>query len=117
MMHINYIGSFCLIVLGMYCMIAKKDMMRTCIGMGMTDYGANLLIVSVGFLTAAPLPIFVMSELNRASFFVDPVPQALTLTIPSLSALATTAMALSLVMMAKKQYGTITTDQIRRLNG
>ena len=39
MMHINYIGSFCLIVLGMYCMIAKKDMMRTCIGMGMTDYG------------------------------------------------------------------------------
>ena len=49
MMQINYIGSFCLIVLGMYCMIAKKDMMRTCIGMGMTDYGANLMIVSVGF--------------------------------------------------------------------
>ena len=47
MMHINYIGSFCLIVLGMYCMIAKKDMMRTCIGMGMTDYGANLLIVNI----------------------------------------------------------------------
>ena len=29
----------------------------------------------------------------------------------------TTAMALSLVMMAKKQYGSINTDQIRRLNG
>ena len=109
MMQINYIGSFCLIVLGMYCMIAKKDMMRTCIGMGMTDYGANLMIVSVGFHDG-------MSELNRASFFVDPVPQALTLTSIVIGA-CTTAMALSLVMMAKKQYGSINTDQIRRLNG
>ena len=107
MMQINYIGSFCLIVLGMYCMIAKKDMMRTCIGMGMTDYGANLMIVSVGFHDG---------ELNRASFFVDPVPQALTLTSIVIGA-CTTAMALSLVMMAKKQYGSINTDQIRRLNG
>ena len=48
--------------------------------MGMTDYGANLLIVSVGFHDGGTAPIFVMSELNRASFFVDPVPQALTLT-------------------------------------
>ena len=116
MMQINYLGSFCLIVLGMYCMIAKKDMMRTCIGMGMTDYGANLMIVSVGFHDGGTAPIFVMSELNRASFFVDPVPQALTLTSIVIGA-CTTAMALSLVMMAKKQYGSINTDQIRRLNG
>ena len=78
--------------------------------------GANLLIVSVGFHDGGTAPIFVMSELNRASFFVDPVPQALTLTSIVIGA-CTTAMALSLVMMAKKQYGTITTDQIRRLNG
>ena len=45
MMQINYIGCFCLIVLGMYCMVAKKDMMRTVIGMGMMDYGVNLLII------------------------------------------------------------------------
>lgn len=116
MMQINYIGAFCLIVLGMYCMIAKKNMMKTCIGMALTDYGVNLLIVSVGFHDGGTAPIFVISELNRASFFVDPVPQALTLTSIVIGA-CTTAMTLSLVIMAKKQYGTINTEQIRRLNG
>ena len=116
MLQINYIGAVCLIVLGMYCMIAKKDMIRTCIGMGLMDYGANLLIVSVGFHDGGTAPIFTISELTRASFFVDPVPQALTLTSIVIGA-CTTAMALSLVMMAKKQYGSINTDKIRRLNG
>lgn len=37
MMQMNYICAFCLIVLGMYCMIAKKNMLKTCIGMGMMD--------------------------------------------------------------------------------
>ena len=113
MMQINYIGSFCLIVLGMYCMIAKKDMIRTCVGMGMMDYGVNLLIVSVGFHDGGTAPIYTISELTNASFFVDPVPQALTLTSIVIGA-CTTAMALGLVIMAKKQYGTINTEQIGR---
>ena len=116
MMQINYIGCFCLIVLGMYCMIAKKDMMRTVVGMGMMDYGVNLLIISVGFHDGGSAPIFVVAELNQATFVVDPVPQALTLTSIVIGA-CTTAMALGLVIMAKKQYGTINTEQIRRLNG
>lgn len=91
-------------------------MIRTVVGMGMMDYGANLMIISVGFHDGGTAPIFVMSELNRASFFVDPVPQALTLTSIVIGA-CTTAMALGLAIMAKKQYGTINTEQIRRLNG
>lgn len=116
MMQVNYIGAFCLVVLGMYCMIAKRNMIKTCIGMGMMDYGVNLMIVSVGFHDGGTAPIFTISELTRASFFVDPVPQALTLTSIVIGA-GTTALALSLVVMAKNQYGTINTEQIRRLNG
>lgn len=116
MMQINYIGSFCLIVLGMYCMVAKKDMIRTCVGMGLMDCGVDMLIVSVGFHEGGTAPIYTISELTGASFFVDPVPQALTLTSIVIGACAT-AMALSLVVMAKKQYGTINTEQVRRLNG
>ncbi len=116
MIALNFIVSFVLVALGLYMMIAKKDLIRICIGMGLTDYGANLLIVSAGFRAGGTAPIFVISELTRESFFVDPVPQALTLTSIVIGA-CTTALTLSLVMMLKKRYGTIRADRIRRLRG
>lgn len=116
MIVVNYIGSFILIALGIYCMVAKKNLLKICLGMGLVDYGVNLLVVSVGFNDGGTAPIFTVSELTRESFFVDPVPQALTLTSIVIGA-CTTAMTLSLVMMIKKQYGTIKSDEIRRLRG
>lgn len=116
MMVVNYIGSFALIVLGIYCMVAKRNLIKVIIGMGLVDYGANLMIVSTGFHAGGTAPIFTISELNRASFFVDPIPQALTLTSIVIGA-CVTAMSLALVMKMKEQYGTLNTDEIRRLNG
>ena len=84
--------------------------------MGLVDYGVNLLIVSVGFHDGGTAPIFNISELTRDTFFVDPIPQALTLTSIVIGA-CTTAMTLSLIIMLYKQYGTLESDQIRRLRG
>lgn len=116
MIACNYIVSFALVVLGIYCMVAKHDLIKICIGMGLVDYGVNLLIVSVGFNPGGTAPIFTISELDRASFFVDPIPQALTLTSIVIGA-CTTAMTLSLIMMLHKQYGTLDSTEIRRLRG
>ncbi|MBQ9166082.1 MAG: NADH-quinone oxidoreductase subunit K [Oscillospiraceae bacterium] len=116
MMVVNYIGSFALIVLGIYCMVAKKNLIKVIIGMGLVDYGANLMIVSTGFNAGGTAPIFTISELDRASFFVDPIPQALTLTSIVIGA-CVTAMSLALIIKMKEQYGTLNTDEIRRLNG
>lgn len=112
----NYIAAFLLVALGIFCMVAKKNLIKICIGMSLVDYGINLLIVSVGFNPGGTAPIFTISELTRSSFFVDPIPQALTLTSIVIGA-CTTAMTLSLVIMLKKQYGTLESDQIRRLRG
>lgn len=116
MIIFNYITAFFLIALGIYCMVVKKNLIKICIGMGLVDYGANLLIVSVGFHDGGTAPIFNLAELSRESFFVDPIPQALTLTSIVIGA-CTTAMTLSLIIMLKKQYGTLESDQIRRLRG
>lgn len=116
MITANYIAAFVLIGLGIYCMVAKRNLIKICIGMGLTDYGANLLIVSVGFRDGGTAPIFNLAELDRSSFFVDPIPQALTLTSIVIGA-CMTAMTLSLIIMLKKQYGTLESDQIRRLRG
>ena len=116
MIAMNYVASFALIVLGIYCIVAKRNLVKICIGAGLVDYGVNLLIVSVGFNPGGTAPIFTITELNRASFFVDPIPQALTLTSIVIGA-CTTAMTLSLIMKIKEQYGTLDSGEIRRLRG
>ena len=48
MMSVNYVASVFLIVLGLYTILTKKNLIKIVLGMGIVDYGVNLLIVSVG---------------------------------------------------------------------
>ena len=116
MILFNYIASFFLIALGFYTIITKYNLVKTVIGLGITDYGVNLLIISIGFNPGGTAPIFTAGELTPASWFVDPIPQALTLTSIVIGA-CTTAMSLALVMKLEESYGTLDTREIRRLRG
>ena len=108
MITYNYIAAFFLIVLGFYTIVTKYNLVKTVIGLGIADYGVNLLIITVGFNPGGTL--------TKASYFVDPIPQALTLTSIVIGA-CVTAMSLSLVVKLQEEYGTIDTREIRRLRG
>lgn len=112
---VNYIASIYLIVLGFYIIVRDKNLIKIVMGMGLVDYGINLLIVSIGF-NGGTAPIFTISELVSGAYFVDPVPQALTLTSIVIGA-CIDALALSLVMIIYKQYNTLDADKVRRLHG
>ncbi len=119
MIIVNYIASMFLIALGLYAVCAKKNLIKIVLGLGIIDYGVNLLIVSIGFNDVGTAPIFTISDLvNGVSsrFFVDPVPQALTLTSIVIGA-CVTAMAISLVIMIYRKYKTIDANEIRRIRG
>ena len=116
MMIVNYIASVILVVLGLYTIITKKNLIKIVLGMGIVDYGINLFIVSTGFNAGGTAPIFNMTELVSGSYFVDPVPQALTLTSIVIGA-CVDAMALSLVIKLYRQYKTVDASEIRRLRG
>ena len=116
MITLNYIASFFLIVLGLYCIVVKYNLVKTVIGLSIMDYGVNLLIVTIGFNPGGTAPIFTAGEINPASVFVDPIPQALTLTSIVIGA-CVTAMSLSLVIKLREMYGTLDTREIRRLRG
>ena len=116
MMSVNYVASVFLIVLGLYTILTKKNLIKIVLGMGIVDYGINLLIVSIGFNDGGTAPIFTISEIARGAYFVDPVPQALTLTSIVIGA-CVDAMALALVIMLFRQYKTANADEIRRLRG
>ena len=116
MILMNYIVSFFLIGLGFYTVVTKYNLIKTVIGLSIADYGVNLLLISVGFNPGGTAPIFTPGELTRASYFVDPIPQALTLTSIVIGA-CVTAMSLALVMKLHESYGTLDTREIRRLRG
>ena len=116
MMIVNYIASVLLIVLGFYAILSQKNIIKIVLGMGIVDYGINMFIVSIGFNANGTAPLFTMSEIMQGAYFVDPVPQALTLTSIVIGA-CVDAMALSLVIKLYKQYKTTNADEIRRLHG
>ena len=116
MITFNYLASFFLIVLGIYTIVVKYNLVKTVIGMCIMDYGVNLLIITVGFNPGGTAPIFTEGELTAASYFVDPIPQALTLTSIVIGA-CVTAMTLALVMKIEESYETLDTREIRRLRG
>ena len=97
MILFNYIASFFLIVLGLYCIVVKYNLVKTVIGLSILDYGVNLLIITIGFNPGGTAPIFTQGEITPASYFVDPIPQALTLTSIVIGA-CVTAMSLALVI-------------------
>jgi len=118
MIIVNYITSVILIVLGLYTVCTKKNLIKIVLGLGITDYGINLLIVSIGYNNGGTAPIYASDLFNMASTvsFVDPVPQALTLTSIVIGA-CVDAMALALVIMINRKYKTVNADEVRRLHG
>lgn len=115
-MILNYFAAVLLIVLGLYTILFKKDLIKIVLGMGLMDYGINLFIVSIGFNDGGTAPLFTISELVSGAYFVDPVPQALTLTSIVIGA-CVEAMALSLIIRIYQYYKTRNADEIRRLRG
>lgn len=119
MIIVNYVVAVLLLVLGLFAVCTQKNLIKVVLGLGVIDYGINLLIVSVGFNAGGTAPIYTMSDLLNgvaSNFFVDPVPQALTLTSIVIGA-CVDAMALALVIMIYRKYKTINSDEVRRIRG
>ncbi|MEG1003101.1 sodium:proton antiporter [Clostridium sp.] len=114
-MLINYIGAFALIFIGLLIIISKKNLIKIIIGMGVLDYGINLMLISIGYREDGTAPIF-LNGFNESMNFVDPVPQALTLTSIVIGA-CVTALSLTIVIKIKEHYNSINADDLRRLKG
>ena len=65
MILMNYIAAFFLIVLGLYTIVTKYNLVKTVIGMSVMDYGVNLLIISVGYTPGGTAPVFTAGDYSR----------------------------------------------------
>jgi multicomponent Na+:H+ antiporter subunit C len=104
-----------LLLIGLYAVVTKRNLIRIIIGFSLVEYAVNLFFAMVGFKRGGIPPIITNVAQSRSNF-VDPVPQALVLTAIVIG-LATTALMLALAMRIYEKYRTFDVTEIRRLKG
>lgn len=114
MISVYYFGAISLILIGMYAVLVKRNLLKMLVGLSIMETGVNLLLISIGYVSGKSAPI--LSEGITPDKTVDPIPQALVLTAIVIG-VATTAMALSVVINLYSKYKTLDVEKIRRLRG
>ncbi len=114
--RINYWVTVLLMMIGLYAIIAKKNMVKKIIGMNILQTAVILLFISVGAKKEATLPIIEHApggsyHAVHAESFINPLPHVLMLTA-IVVAVATLGVALALVIKIYRQYGTLDEDEI-----
>lgn len=105
-----YITVVLLMVIGLFTVLFKKNLIKIIMGITIMQNGANLFLVSLAYRSGEYAPIFTSAESTE---MVMPTPHALTLTSIVIG-LATTALMLSFTIMIKRHYGSINTEDVRR---
>ncbi|HUU16364.1 MAG TPA: sodium:proton antiporter [Sedimentisphaerales bacterium] len=116
-----YALCFLLFMLGLYCAVVKKNMVKIVIGIMVMEYAVNLFLVMLGYRSGGTAPIIDKGQLEAGmgqfiSSSVDPLPQALVLTAIVIS-LGSLALMISICIRVYEKYGTFDITQIRRLKG
>jgi len=113
-----YMLAFAFMLTGVYALVAKKNIVRIIIGIGILSYAVNLLLVLVGYRSGGGAPILArgQSPAQLAATAVDPLPQAMVLTSIVIG-LSVTALAVGMAIRLYDKYGTFDMNDIRRLRG
>lgn len=120
-----YALCFLLFVIGLYCAVVKKNMVKIVVGIMVMEYAVNLFLIMLGYRTGGEAPIIDKSQIDpetaqvATSFIssaVDPLPQALVLTAIVIS-LGSLALMISICIRTYSEYGTFDITEIRRLRG
>lgn len=101
------ISAGSLILIGIYGVLTKTNLIRILLALNIVETGINLLIVALGYVEEGKTPIIQqVVEGDGALNFVDPLPHALVLTSIVIG-LGTTALALSLIIRYYEQRKTL----------
>jgi multicomponent Na+:H+ antiporter subunit C len=114
----NYWAFVVLVMIGLYAMIVKKNLVKKIVGMNILQTAVILFYVSTAAKKNATIPIIAHGHGDAAEHavhaaeYINPLPHVLMLTAIVVG-VATTALALSLVVRIHEAYGTIEEDEIR----
>jgi multicomponent Na+:H+ antiporter subunit C len=114
----NYWIYIALMMIGFYGVIAKMNLVKQAIALGIFQTGIFLFYISMAVVDGGTAPIWTTlgdGSLKHLGPYDNPLPHVLILTaiVVSVSILA---VALALIINIKRAYGTIEYDEITRLD-
>lgn len=98
-----------LMMAGLYIMIARYNLVKKIIGLGLFQTSIFYLYITIGKVKGGTPPILVDGQ---DLLFSNPLPHVLILTAIVVG-VATTALALALIVRIYEAYGTIEEDEIK----
>lgn len=107
----NYWVVIFLMMAGFYILIASNHLIKKIIGLNIFQTSVFMLYISMGKVTGGTAPIAVEGVTN----YSNPLPHVLILTAIVVG-IATTSLALALVIRIKEAYGTVQEDEILEMD-
>lgn len=109
-----------LMMIGLYAMIAKNNLMKKLVGMNIFQTAIILFYVSIGYKHGATLPIIqgdhgghgTHGAVIQAAEYINPLPHVLMLTAIVVS-VATFGVAMALCVRVYRRYQTLEEDELR----
>ena len=106
-----YAGTFLLLGIGAYVMIASPNLVKKVIGMNIFQTGIFLFFIASAYVEGAQSPIV---GPKAAGPFVSPLPHVLILTAIVVG-VSLTAVALGLIVRIYNEYGTLEADVLQEV--
>ncbi len=113
--HFNTVTYVVLMMIGFYAMTGKTNLVKKLVGMNIFQWSIILFFVSMGAKRGATIPIVEGGHgehlVLEAARYVNPLPHVLMLTAIVVG-VATTGVALALLLRIHKGYGTLEEDEL-----
>ncbi|MEE8532621.1 MAG: cation:proton antiporter subunit C [Alphaproteobacteria bacterium] len=105
--HYNYWVAIVLMMAGFYLVIASGNLVKKLVGLNIFQTSVFLLYITMGKVAGGTAPI----AKEGFSVYSNPLPSVLILTAIVVS-VATTAVALAIIVRIKEAYGSVEEDEI-----
>lgn len=105
--HFSYAITIFLLIAGLFIVIARGNLIKKLVGLGIFQTSVYLLYIAPGKLIGGTAPILD----DRFKIYSNPLPHVLILTAIVVG-VATLALGLALVVRIREAYGTIEEDDI-----
>ncbi|MBF0229530.1 MAG: cation:proton antiporter subunit C [Desulfamplus sp.] len=117
----NYWAYVILLMVGLYAMIVKNNLVKKIVGMVIFQTAVILFYVSIGYKTGGTIPIIIYGDGHnsiiepaaKAVDYINPLPHVLMLTAIVVG-VATLGVALALAIKVYQEYGTLEEDEINK---
>ena len=117
--HLNYWLFIVLMMTGLYIVVARGNLVKKIVGLNIFQTSVFMFYISIGKVTGGTAPIYPVDrqghmQVDPTIVYSNPLPHVLILTAIVVG-IATTSLALALIIRIREEYDTIEEEDILRI--